>query len=493
MKKVYLFLIVLNSLALPTMAQLSLNFESGNRAIEQGNCWAFGSVSYSNLEFRINGNWSGRTNQLTNPSITASWIKTPWILPGTGNITMKARLENSSGTSRGIVLSYIPYDPSAPNAYKEGEKTTFSTYNFPTPLNIWIQDITFALPPELVNSQESYKILISFIGQGGNSRAFADDILIPGTYNSDPSNNCLPLVNIEDSDADGVADSEDAYPQDSFRAYNSVFPTTNNFGTLAFEDQWPGRGDYDFNDVVVDYRINTVTNAGNNVVEIIGQFKLKASGAGRSSGFAFQLDGIVSDKIISVSGNSISKTSNFSFNENGTENGQQYANVIVFDNFFSVMQRPGSGIGVNTSADAPFVEYQILTTTITFISEGTAAPGGTINISELSSDVFNYYIFSSQERSHEIHLADGIPTNLADISLFGTQDDDSNPAQGKYYKTSNNLPWGLHVLQGFEYPSEKNSIDDAYLYFNEWAVSSGSNYSDWFLDHPNYREGSKIY
>ena len=493
MKKVYLFFIVFQILAVPSMAQLSLNFESGNRAIEQGNCWAFGSVSYSNLALRISGNWSGRTNQLTNPSTSACWIKTPWILPGEGNITMKARLENTTGTSRGIVLGYIPYDPSAPNPNLEGEKTTFSTYTFPTPYNTLVQDITIALPPELVNSQESYKILISFIGQGGNSRAFADDILIPGTYNSDPSAGCLPMANIEDSDGDGVADADDAYPQDFYRAYNSVFPSANSFGSLAFEDQWPSRGDFDFNDVVVDYRITTVTNASNNVVEITGLFKLKASGAGLANGFAFQLDGIESNKIISVNGNNISNISNFSFSENGLENGQDYANVIVFDNFFSVMPKPGSGIGVNTSPDAPFVDYQTLTTTITFISNGTAAPGGTIHINQVAPDIFNYYIFSTQQRSREIHLADGLPTNLADISLFGTQDDDSTPAQGKYYKTSNNLPWGLHVLQGFDYPSEKNSVDEAYLYFNEWAASSGSNYSDWFLNNPGYREGSKIY
>ncbi len=169
MKKILFSLIIVLSMAFSSKAQVTLNFESGNRAIEQGNCWVFGSVSYSNLEFRINGNWSGRTNQLTNPAITASWIKTPWILPGTGNITMKARLENASGINRGVVLSYIPYNPDAPTSHKEGVPTTFATYNFPTPLNIWIQDLTFALPPAIANSQESYKILISFVGQGGNS------------------------------------------------------------------------------------------------------------------------------------------------------------------------------------------------------------------------------------------------------------------------------------------------------------------------------------
>ena len=107
--------------------------------------------------------------------------------------------------------------------------------------------------------------------------------------------------------------------------------------------------------------------------------------------------------------------------------------------------------------------------------------------------MFNFYIFSTQQRSREIHLADRIPTDQADTSLFGTGDDDSDASQGKYYKTSNSLPWAINVLQGFEYPTEKNSIDNAYQKFNTWAVSSGNSFSDWFTNKPDYRDPQKIY
>jgi hypothetical protein len=82
MKKLFIIFTMI-SLAFTSgiKAQVTLNFESGNRAIEQGNCWTFGATSYSNLEFRIAGSWSGRSNQLTNSAISACWIKTPWMLP----------------------------------------------------------------------------------------------------------------------------------------------------------------------------------------------------------------------------------------------------------------------------------------------------------------------------------------------------------------------------------------------------------------------------
>ena len=468
-------------------AQLTLNCESGNRAIEQGNCWAFGAVSYSNLEFRINGFWSTRSNQLTSSLLTSSWIKTPWIKLEPGNLTMKARLENSSGTSRGIVFSYIPYDNNAVSSSKEGTPTVFSTYTFPLPLSITIQDITVPIPAEIANSPNTYKILISFIGNGGNSRAFSDDIIIPGDYNSNPANGCLPMVTIQDQDNDGVADADDKYPTDNTRAYDNHFPSENTFGTLAFEDTWPSKGDYDLNDIVVDYKINRVTNAANNVVEVIATFVAKASGAGYRNAFGFQLDNIEPNKIVSVTGNKVGTVADvFKFESNGLESNQQYANIIVFDNFYEVLKHPGSGSFINVTKNAPFVPYVTLTVTIQMQPN--------IPIADLPADKFNFYIVADvlkKGRGTEIHLPDGKPSSLANTNLFGTLDD--NSAGTKYYRTENNLPWGINVVQGFDYMIEKVSIDKGYNHFIQWAESEGAQFQDWHEDKPGYRNPANIY
>jgi hypothetical protein len=43
--------------------------------------------------------------------------------------------------------------------------------------------------------------------------------------------------------------------------YNCHTNTTSFiYGTLAYEDLWPSKGDYDFNDLVVDYDFNIVKN-----------------------------------------------------------------------------------------------------------------------------------------------------------------------------------------------------------------------------------------
>ncbi len=56
-----------------------------------------------------------------------------------------------------------------------------------------------------------------------------------------------------DADGDGVPNDEDDYPNDGDRAFDNYYPA-NGPGTLAYEDLWPGKGDYDFNDLVLDYR-----------------------------------------------------------------------------------------------------------------------------------------------------------------------------------------------------------------------------------------------
>jgi len=475
-------------------SQVVLNCESGNRAIEQGNCWGFGAVSYTNsASLIIAGSWSARSNSLTNSSPTACWIKSPWMLVGSGDITFKAKFEGTAGTTRGIQLFYIPYDANNP-PYYEGTPVMFYDYDWPKPWSTTTPQVfTVPIPSAIANSAVVYKIRTSFIGTGGTARIISDDYLFPGTYWSDPANGCIPMAVIQDADGDGVADASDAYPADPNRAYNSYFPSSSQSGTLAFEDLWPSRGDYDFNDVVVNYRIQTVTNAANNVVEVFGRFVLRATGASFHNGFGFQLDGIAPDKIISVSGNSISSGSIYTLAPNGLENGQTFATCIVFDDFYKVMSWPGSGSGINTDKNAAFVPYDTLTVHLVFINNGTPAPGGTVGISQLPSAVFNYFIVANQDRGKEIHLADRMPTSLVNNSLFGTYNDDSNPGAGKYYKTENNLPWGLNIIQGFDYPIEKSPINEAYLHFIDWAAGSGVAYPDWFSNGAGYRNSAKVY
>lgn len=159
--------------------------------------------------------------------------------------------------------------------------------------------------------------------------------------------------------------------------------------------------------------------------------------------------------------------------------------------FFNVMPRVGNWTGVNTETAAPFVPYVTINVKLTLLNNGVAPAGGALALSDLPSSAFNFYIISDRRRGYEIHLADRVPSSKADRALLGTSDDASNGVN--YYKTANNLPWGINIVQGFSYPIEGVPLNDAYPKLIPWAESNGSSYSDWFANIPGYRVIEKIY
>lgn len=284
-----------------------------------------------------------------------------------------------------------------------------------------------------------------------------------------------------DTDGDGINDPVDDYPNDASKAYDNFYPAENTFGSLAFEDLWPNRGDYDFNDLVVDYYFTEVLNASNEVVELKADFVLKATGATYENGFGFEI-GITPDQITSISGSSIVGSA-VTLAENGTEMNQAKAVCMVFDNVYGIMPRP-EGFYVNTQANAPYVTPDTVNIVISFTQPQSSA--------SLGAPPYNPFIFVNQDRSREVHLAEHPPTTLAAGSdYFGSADDNSDVSG--YYKTYNNLPWALDIVETLSYPLERVTIDEAHNFFIGWAQTSGSNYSDWFKDKPGYRIPENLY
>lgn len=95
-------------------------------------------------------------------------------------------------------------------------------------------------------------------------------------------------------------------------------------------------------------------------------------------------------------------------------------------------------------------------------------------------------------RGYEIHLANKAPTSLAQTNLFGTGNDRSNLAGGSYYKSDKNLPWAIDIPGSYSVVVEKSQMIDAYLRFSDWCLSNGTEYTDWYLDLPGYRDNSAL-
>lgn len=266
---------------------------------------------------------------------------------------------------------------------------------------------------------------------------------------------------------------------------------TNNypaadFGTLVYEDLWPSKGDFDFNDMVVDYQFEITSNGANFVQNVRATFKLRAFGAGYRNGFGFQLSENIQASDILVSGYSLSENY-ITLNSNGTESNQSQPTIIVFDNAYNEMQHPGSGTGVNTTPSATYVAPATFTIDLQFTS-------GNYTYSDLDISNFKPFIIVDRTRGREVHLPYNEPTDLADMSLFGTRDDDSDSSVNRWYVTQTNTPWAINFIESFDYPIEKTEITEAYLRFTDWAQSGGLAYPDWFSNPASsYRDNSKIY
>lgn len=336
----------------------------------------------------------------------------------------------------------------------------------------------------LLNDPKTNRYIIGFedLYRGSwSDDDFNDAVFYVSTNPMDaPNTDNVPNMDSEDpdSDGDGIPDNQDEYPNDPDKAFD------NNYeGSLAYEDLWPGKGDYDFNDIVIDYEISQITNSANKVSAISATYTLRAYGAEYHNGFGFEMNAEPS-KIASVSGTEISDNY-ITLSGNGTEANQESAVVIVFDDAYDVLPYPGSGIGVNTDPDFEYLEPVDINVDIVFSEP--------VSVSSIGTPPYNPFIIADQQRGYEIHLPDKEPTSLVDETLLGQWEDDSDPLNGRYFKTEGNLPWGINVAGSFDYPIEKIQIIDAHLKFAEWAQSSGELFPDWYLDEPGYRNQNNIY
>ncbi|UEG53328.1 LruC domain-containing protein [Mucilaginibacter daejeonensis] len=287
-----------------------------------------------------------------------------------------------------------------------------------------------------------------------------------------------------DTDGDGVQDEQDAFPNDATRAYISYYPSASTYANIAFEDNWPKKGDYDLNDLVVSYRYTFTSNASNQVVDMKGDYTVAASGASFHNGFGVQLP-VAASAVKSVTGQK--QISNYiSFASNGVEAGQTKAVIVPFDNHEALIKNPDGAYFINVLSTKDKVTSTTASVMVTFNSP--------IAASTLQPSAFNPFLISNLRRGYEIHLPGFAPTDKVDTKLFGTDDDASVSTSGKYYISSENWPWAIGFQGTYNYPFELQPVNEAYLHFGEWASSGGTTFTDWYSNTASgYRNTSKIY
>ncbi len=283
-----------------------------------------------------------------------------------------------------------------------------------------------------------------------------------------------------DRDNDGIIDAVDDYPDDATAAFDVFTPSEIGYGTLAFEDHWPFKGDYDFNDMVINYRFTAVLNSSNRAIRMRIGLVIAAAGASYQNGFGIALP-MDASQIASVTGSSL--TGNIiSLDGKGLEQGQSQAVIIAFDNALAEL---GGGSIINTDEGRSYVTPRQLDIVVEFTEPIEAAI--------VANPPFNPFIFINGDRGRELHLRDQLPTDLANDSLFGTSEDRTQIAQGVTYVSEDNVPWAIDIIHNFRYPLEKTRIDRGYNHFVPWGQSNDAIYRDWYKDNTGYRNDNRLF
>jgi len=286
-----------------------------------------------------------------------------------------------------------------------------------------------------------------------------------------------------DEDDDGVIDSLDAYPDDATRTTKEVLT-----GTLAYEDLWPKLGDYDFNDLVVEYEYAIDGNKDNKIVSMEMKYTILASGASMPNGLALAIpltlttDFTISQLTYTKSG--VSPT-NAVVSPISNDAGSQ---ILIFERQDWVV----GGRPFNTIPD--LLSDRLVPQSVTFTLTFTPAVARSI----LGAVPYDVYMLVDNARKDgqsgilvkEVHLIGFAPTTLAHPGFLDESDGLKNR---DHYKSERNLPWAIHIPGEWQYPLEKKSIVEGYKYFGAWAESGGVNYPDWYQNKPKYKNLANLY
>jgi LruC domain-containing protein len=259
------------------------------------------------------------------------------------------------------------------------------------------------------------------------------------------------------------------------------YPSSNTWATLAFEDNWPLVGDYDMNDLVVNYRLSSYDVEGTLMrVKIEGQ--VVAIGASYHNGFAFRLPGLLRSEV--DTNRLIFKINGVEQNISPLEEGKDEAIFIIADDlwdfvtsgetckYYRTEEGCGSNIQMTFSIEIPLE--------------------ANVNKDNVANFPYDPFIFSSegQERNYllgeapgrrfEVHLKNQAPTEAFQSNFLGRGDDASDAENGEYFINANGMPWAINIPYEWEHPLEYMDIKYAYPDFHSFVTSSGGLNVDWF-------------
>lgn len=276
---------------------------------------------------------------------------------------------------------------------------------------------------------------------------------------------------------------------------SAVYPSETGWVTLAYEDKWPFAGDYDFNDVVINYRTTLLQQDGLVVsYKIDGQ--LVGVGATYHNGFAVRLYEQLNTGLKNVILRSEVDEQNISYVIDGEIQTGTFLEEGTNDAILVFMQDTWQHISKDSGCNYFRTEVNCnennavdfsMTIPLKVPKAVALSPAALLDPFIFASDGFYHgdFLDGRTARGWEVHMKNQAPSELFDTSLLSTTgaDDASNAQANLYFQTSTGLPWAMEVGTQWQHPRETVDITNAYTKFAVFAESSGAQNTQWFNDY----------
>ena len=296
-----------------------------------------------------------------------------------------------------------------------------------------------------------------------------------------------PFSAVDGVNTDGTTDSKYevlVQENDPEVTVTSVYPSSDTYATMAFEDRWPLMGDYDFNDVVWRYRVTELLNGQRELKTITVDYTLQAMGAGYSNGFAVKLPNVDSSNVASVTVTKNGQAVEHTVLQSGSE-----TVLVVSENLRAELD----ALGVLTASctfyrtqsnclddqAADLLSYQMVVELTTPVARDQVGyPPYDSFIFAAEGTYHGSFVLTFPGMSWQTHFQSFSGTGDMNNALFNLHDDATGGS--RYFLTNNNMPWAINVRDEWEHPTENTDISHAYTSFSTWVTSSGETDTNWY-------------
>ncbi|EEX93868.1 hypothetical protein VIOR3934_14452 [Vibrio orientalis CIP 102891 = ATCC 33934] len=281
-----------------------------------------------------------------------------------------------------------------------------------------------------------------------------------------------------DTDNDGFSDGNEInyYETDasdknsqpeSISTSTSYSPSYGQDGTIAFEDEWPNRGDYDFNDAVFNYNIEEYKING-----LVKQINYKILPTARGATYTNSLRLLLNVPISNIAQVSITTMGNATQVEPIADKNQTLI-VVIADLKDALPANSGSKL-TNTLTGSNKVTGKLLRLSVTF--------NYPVSSEILGAPPYNTFIARQLATSEwvEVHFPGKPATSKASKRQFGRGDDDTQQQGDRFFFSKNNLPWAMHIPEKWHHPKERVDLSNGYPDILNWAQSNGKKHKGWY-------------